>query len=70
MKACSNYISHIIRDGESLGIVWFDSTSQIKEESTVITEDSRPILLQSVPENVGGNTAIGQGKQTVKNKCD
>ena len=33
-----------------------------------ITENSRPILLQSIPTVANGNTAIGQGKQT-DNKC-
>ncbi len=65
-QACSNYIFYLIRDGEELGIVWFSTDANIKEDLTRIENNGdRNKLLKQVPDDkdVGGNTAIGRGEK-------
>ena len=61
IQACSNYISTIIRDGEELGIVWFDRGGNARREMTVVNSVTRQQLLNDIPRSTGSGTSIGGG---------
>ncbi|KAK7097266.1 calcium-activated chloride channel regulator 3A-1-like [Littorina saxatilis] len=60
-QAASNYLLTVARQGEAVGIVWFQETASIQVNLTQINNVTRRQLLQHVPKVAVGGTGIGDG---------
>ena len=60
-QGCINYITSIVREGDKVGIVKFNSFALAVKELTLIDASSRTILTSSVPLTANGGTNIGAG---------
>ena len=61
-QACSHFISEQVLDGEMLGIVWFSTKATTKKGLTVINSETRDSLLDGIPTQAHGRTAIAAGE--------
>lgn len=61
-SAVTNYLRNYLDDGSYVGIVEFSSEARVLSPMTMVTdESSRQALVDVVPTQAGGGTAIGQG---------
>ena len=56
---------NILRDGEELGMVIFSNEARITARLTVVSDDTRPYLLDKLPTFADGATSIGAGRPYV-----
>ncbi|XP_041465498.1 calcium-activated chloride channel regulator 1-like isoform X1 [Lytechinus variegatus] len=62
IQSSTDYIMNVIPEGSKLGIVVFESTSQIRASLTDVTDTtSRQYLASALPPSAGGSTCIGCG---------
>ncbi|XP_038061541.1 calcium-activated chloride channel regulator 1-like isoform X2 [Patiria miniata] len=62
ISSSANYISSIVTEGSYIGIVEFNYVGIIRKNLTLVTsDDDRQALLESLPPDAGGSTAIGDG---------
>ncbi|XP_038061542.1 calcium-activated chloride channel regulator 1-like [Patiria miniata] len=62
ISSSANYISSIVTDGSYIGIVEFNYVGIILKNLTLVTsDDDRQALLESLPPDAAGSTAIGDG---------
>jgi hypothetical protein len=64
-QGCSTFITSVMREGEYLGIVWFNETAFPASELIEINNTNKQLLLDSLPTEAQGSTSIGGGTSIV-----